>query len=128
MEGWAEFLPLRAFLGYFCKISTPVFSLLLTPDSYPLEYLQCLAKKLVFCLFMKQSKGCLRGHKLSLKCCYDHNLLNPSKRIVGLSKEVVYDLIDQRATKLQSLKVCSVWDSNLGRSESTDSLCKLAKT
>ena len=88
--------------------------------------LQYLSKKLVFCLFMKQSKGCSRGHKLSLKCCYDHKLLNPSKGKLGLSKEVVYDLIDQRATKLQSLKVCSVRDSNPGRSESNDSLHKIA--
>ena len=68
----------------------------------------------------------MRGHKLSLKCCYDHKLSNTNKSIVGLSKEVVYDLIDQRATKLQSLKVCSVRDSNPGRPESNDSLvtCK----
>ena len=81
-----------------------------------------LQKISFFCLFMKESKGCSRGHKLSLKCCYDHKLLNPSKEIIGLSKEVVYDLIDQRATKLQSLKVCSVRDSNPGRPESNDSL------
>ena len=26
LEGWAEFLPLRVFLGFFCKISTPATS------------------------------------------------------------------------------------------------------
>ena len=64
---------------------------------------------------------------LSLKCCYDHKLLNPSKGIIGLSKEVVYDLVEQRATKLQSLKVCSVRDSNPGCPESKDSLYNLQK-
>ena len=46
--------------------------------------------------------------------------------MIGLSKEVVYDLVDQRATKLQSLKVCSVRDSNPGRSESNNSLVNVA--
>ena len=59
---------------------------------------------------------------MPLKCCYDPNLFDPSKGVIGLSKEVVYDLIDQRATKLQSLEVCSVRDSNPGRPESNDSL------
>ena len=41
-------------------------------------------------------------------------------------KEVVYDLVDQMAAKLQSLKVCGVRDSNPGRLESNDSIvtCK----
>ena len=47
----------------------------------------------------------------------------PSK---GLSIEVVYDLVEQGAAKLQSLKVCSVRDSNPGRSESKDSLYNVA--
>ena len=42
--------------------------------------------------------------------------------MIGLLKEVVYDLVDQRATKLKSLKVCSVRDSNPGRPESNNSL------
>ena len=46
--------------------------------------------------------------------------------MIGLSIEVVYDLVEQGAAKLQSLKVCSVWDSNPGRPESNDSIvtCK----
>ena len=64
---------------------------------------------------------------MPLKCCYDHKPLNPSERVIGLLNEVVYDLVDQRATKLQSLKVCSVRDSNPGRLESNDSVYKLQK-
>ena len=45
---------------------------------------------------------------MPLKCCYDPNLLKPSKGVIGLLKEIPYALVDQRAAKLQSLKVCSV--------------------
>ena len=63
---------------------------------------------------------------MPLKCCYDPNLLNPSKGVIGLSKEIPYALVDQRAVKLQVLKVCPSWDSNLGRLKSSDSLYTLA--
>ena len=59
---------------------------------------------------------------MPLKCCYGPNLSNPSKGVIGLSIEVVYDLVEHGAAKLQSLKVCSVRDSNPGRPESNDSL------
>ena len=54
------------------------------------------------------------------------DLLAPSKRVIGLSIEVVYDLVEQGAAKLKSLKVCSVRDSNPGLSESNDSLVYVA--
>ena len=59
---------------------------------------------------------------MPLKCYYAHRLLNSSKGVKGLSKEVAYYLVNQRAAKLQSLKVCSVRDSSPGRPESNDSI------
>ena len=49
------------------------------------------------------------------------------KGVIGLAIEVVYDLVEQGVAKLQSLKVCSVLDSNPGRPESKDSLYNLQK-
>ena len=63
---------------------------------------------------------------MPLKCSYDSNLSNPSKGVIGLLKEIPYVLVDQRAAKLQALKVCSDRDSNPGRPESSDSLNKVA--
>ena len=39
------------------------------------------------------------------------------------AQDVVYDLLEQGAAKVQSLKVCSVRDSNPGHPKSKDSLC-----
>ena len=63
---------------------------------------------------------------MPLKRCYDPNLLNPSKGVIGLSKEIPYALVDQRAAKLQVLKVCASRDSNPGRPKSNDSLMNVA--
>ena len=43
---------------------------------------------------------------------------------VDLSKAVLYILLDQTAAKMQAFKVCTVRESNPGRSKSNDSLLK----
>ena len=63
---------------------------------------------------------------MPLNCCYGPNLLNPSKGVIGVSKEIPYTLVDQRAAKLQALKVCASRDSNPGRPKSNDSLINVA--
>ena len=45
---------------------------------------------------------------MPLNCCYAPNLLNPSKQLIRLSKEILFTLAGQRAAKLQALKVCAV--------------------
>ena len=70
-------------------------------------FIQCLAKKTRFFLFMKLSKGCSRGHKLSLKFCYDLEYLDflaPNIYESDFSNEVLWSLADQRTAKSQALK------------------------
>ena len=82
-----------------------------------------LQKNSFFRPFMKQNGVYSNWNKVSWNCCQDLDLLAPSKGVIRLSIEVVYDLLEQGAAKLQSLKVCSVRDSNPGRPKSKDSLC-----
>ena len=49
------------------------------------------------------------------------------KRLIGLSKEILYFPLDQGTAKLHGLKVCAVRDPNPVRPESSESLYKLAK-
>ena len=53
--------------------------------------------------------------------------LYPNKNRLDLSKKLVFDPAGPRASKLWALKVCPGRGSNPGRSESSDSLNKLAK-
>ena len=62
-----------------------------------------------------------------LKCCYTLDLADPSKRVSGLSKEVMYVLADQNTAKLQAHKVCAIGKSNPGRSITALSRRKLQK-
>ena len=50
-----------------------------------------------------------------------------NKTKLDLSKKLVFDPAGPRASKLWALKVCPGRGSNPGRSESSDSLNKLAK-
>ena len=63
---------------------------------------------------------------MPLKCCYDPNVLNTSKGVIKLLKEIPYALVDQRAAKLQVLKVCPSRDSKPGHPKSNDSLMIVA--
>ena len=44
-----------------------------------------------------------------------------------LSKKSIFGPVSPRSTKLQAFKLCAGRESNPGRSESSDSLCKIAK-
>ena len=72
--------------------------------------------------YLWSKKGSIQIEIKYLRSAVDLDLLAPSKGVIGLSIEVVYDLVEQGAAKLQSLKVCSVRDSNPGRPKSSDLL------
>ena len=55
------------------------------------------------------------------------NLIFLYKNMIDLSNEVLQVNFCQEVSKLQALKLCAVWESNPGRSESSDSLHKVAK-
>ena len=47
---------------------------------------------------------------MPLKCCYGLKLLNPSKGVIGLSKEVVYDLVEGHKTAEPQSFQCPVFE------------------
>ena len=68
-----------------------------------------------------------RNFKQKSKKCSEFLLIvNTSKGIIGLSKKLVFDPAGPRSSKLWALKVCPGRGSNPGRSESSDSLHKIA--
>ena len=64
-------------------------------------------------------------HKMPLSAAKHFFLNYTNKYKSDLSKKLIFDPADQRASKLQALKVCAGRDSNPGLSESSKSLYKV---
>ena len=67
-------------------------------------------------------RGYFDVRKIDLNAIPCLGLLAPNRYELDLSKDMMYELVEQGASKLQAPKVCADWESNPGRLESSNLL------